>query len=827
MNKRQTIDLLIIHLCGALLHFTAPFAAAQIAGQKRPKQSYGLPAGPIAGVGEIVFACRQLNYDPHWYANFGYYADSAERKAYRAMGRLCKLNLTTGEVTVLLDDPEGTVRDPQVHYDGDRIIFSYRKAGSENFHLYEINAGGTGLRQLTDGLYDDIEPTYLADGGIMFCSSRCKRWVGCWLTHVAVLYRCDADGNNIRPISSNNEHDNTPWPLPDGRVLYQRWEYVDRSQVHYHHLWTTNPDGTGQMVYYGNLHPGTVMIDAKPIPGTDKVAVVFSPGHGQREHEGQITMVTPEAGPDQQASARPISKGMNYRDPYPLSEDCFLVAQSAKLLVMDGRGQAREIYHLPPELVQAGVQCHEPRPLQPRLRERVIPPRTDLTQATGRLVLSDIYYGRRMEGIKRGEIKKLLVLEPLPAPIHYSGGMEPISLGGTFILERVLGTVPVEPDGSAHMEVPALRSLFFVALDENNNSIKRMQSFLTVMPGEVTSCVGCHEERTSAAVDINANAVAALKRPPSRIAPIAGIPEVFDFPQDIQPILDKYCLRCHDYEPTEAGGPRSGGAVLSGDHGPMYSHSFYTLTVHRQFADGRNQPRSNLAPRSIGTSVSPLLDKLTGGHHDVKATPGELDMVRYWIEAGAPYPGTYAALGSGMIGGYQENRQDTSDRQWPSTIAAAEVIRRRCANCHKGPMTLPQALSEGRLRHIVFNLTRPDKSLILLAPLSSEAGGYGLCSRKGMDGKTGEPATVFTDTNDPDYRTLLALCKEGKSHLEKITRFDMPEFRPQPSYVREMKRYGILPKDLAPDAEIDVYAADRAYWRSFWYEPGVAVGAAR
>jgi len=106
-----------------------------------------------------LFACRQLNYDPHWYANFGYYADSAERKAYRAMGRLCKLNIRTGQLTVLLDDPEGAVRDPQVHYDGKKIIFSYRKGGSQNYHLYEINADGTGLKQLTDGPYNDIEPT--------------------------------------------------------------------------------------------------------------------------------------------------------------------------------------------------------------------------------------------------------------------------------------------------------------------------------------------------------------------------------------------------------------------------------------------------------------------------------------------------------------------------------------------------------------------------------------------------------------------------------------------------------------------------------------------
>jgi len=816
-------------MCAVLVGVLASAAPAQAnkALTDKRNQLEEFLAGPMANVDEIVFACRQLNYDPHWYANFGYYADSADRKAYRAMGRLCKLNVRTGEVTVLLDDPEGTVRDPQVHYDGRKIIFSYRKAGSENFHLYRIDADGGGLEQLTDGPYDDIEPTYLPDDTIVFCSNRCKRWVNCWLTQVAILYRCDADGKNIRPISSNSEHENTPWPLPDGRVLYQRWEYVDRSQVHYHHLWTINPDGTGQMIYYGNFHPGTVMIDAKPIPGTEKVVAVFSPGHGRKEHDGEITIVTPKAGPDEPGSARPVNKQKNYRDPYPLSEDCFLVVQGTRLLLMNGNGQTSEIYNLPAELARAGVQCHEPRPLVSRPRERLIPPRVDLEETTGRLVLSNIYEGRNMEGVKPGEIKKLLVLETLPMPIHYTGGMQPVSLGGTFTLERILGTIPVKPDGSAYMELPALRSLFFVALDGNNNSVKRMQSFLTVMPGETTSCVGCHEQRTRTPMNVDRSALQALKYPPKKITPLAGIPDVFDFPRDIQPILDRHCLSCHGYEATEHGGPWAGRVILSGDRGPVFSHSYFTLTVLRQFVDGRNEAKSNLAPRSIGSSASPLMSKLDGGHYGVKAASRELDMVRYWIESGASYPGTYAALGSGMIGGSYENCLDTSDRQWPSTIAAAEAVQRRCTPCHNKStprsMPMPRALSEGPLRNIVFNLTRPDNSLVLLAPLSKQAGGYGLCKTAARNGQSAERAGVFADTHDSDYQTILALCMAGKKHLDRIKRFDMPDFRPIPTYVREMKRYGIIPENLAADAGIDAYATDRAYWRSLWYRPDAGI----
>jgi hypothetical protein len=184
-----------------------------------------------------------------------------------------------------------------------------------------------------------------------------------------------------------------------------------------------------------------------------------------------------------------------------------------------------------------------------------------------------------------------------------------------------------------------------------------------------------------------------------------------------------------------------------------------------------------------------------------------------------------------MIGGYHENNQDTSDLQWPATTSAGAAIKRRCASCHNRFMPLPLALSDNRrappragrpgysARHIVFNLSRPEKSLMLLAPLSKDAGGYALCKPIGEFGDASSSFAVFADTEDPDYRAILTLCANGKSHLERVTRFDMPGFRPQPSYVREMKRFGILPMELPSDAQINVYETDQAYWRSLWWQP--------
>ena len=736
------------------------------------------------GVGDIIFATRKLDPDGHWYANFGYWSDNPKRTLYHDGGKLRRLSLASGTVTTLVDEPTGGVRDPQVHYDGKRILFSCRKGGQPFYHLYEINADGTGLRQLTDGDYDDIEPCYLPDGDIIFCSSRCNRMVNCWFVRVAVIYRCDGDGRNIRQLSANLEQDNTPWVLPYGKVLYQRWEYIDRSRVNYHHLWTMNPDGTAQTVYYGNQAPGGVFLDAKPIPGTDKVVMIHSPGHGQKEHAGYVTVVDPRNGPDDPAAAQRLSPGKHFRDPFPLSEDLFILAEETRMVLMDGAGQTNAVYDLPEQDRTAGFWLHEPRPLLAHARERIIAPSVDPQKPTGRVVVTNVYEGRNMAGVKPGEIKKLLVLEAMPKPVNFSGGMEPLTLGGSFTLERIVGTVPVEADGSAYMELPALRSLFFVALDKDDLAVKRMQSFMTVEPGETTSCIGCHEKRTqSRSPSTN---LAATRRAPSRPEPVAGVPDVFDFPRDIQPILDRHCVACHDCDRTAKGGPCAGGVILNGDRGPMYSMSYATLTLRRQFSDGRDLAKSNYAPRTLGSSASPLLKKLDGSHYGVTVSAHEKAMIRLWIETAAPYPGTYAALGSGMVG-----------------VGNAAVWDRRCAGCHQG-----ERKKHNVLLHHACNLSRPEKSLALLAPLAKEAGGYGLCK-----------PDVFAANTDEDYVALLGAIRQAAAKLNEIKRFDMPGFRPNEHYIREMKFYGVLPKDLGDADPVDVYQIDRAYWRSLGWQP--------
>ena len=826
----------VLLLAGLALLGLAQSRVVADAPPQEPDLLTGFRGGPMAGVEEIVFAVRALGEDPHWYANFGSTLDHSNWRTYGHGGRLCRLHLKTGKLAVLLDDPRGGVRDPVVHYEGRKILFSYRPGDAEHYWLYEINVDGSGLRRLTDGPFDDIEPIYLPDGDILFVSTRCNRCVNCHTTNVAVLYRCDADGRNIRELSSNNEHDNTPWLLPSGQLLYTRWEYVDRNQLSYHHLWIANPDGARQTVFYGNQRQGTTMIDAKPIPGSRKIVASFSPGHGRREHDGVITVVDPRHGPDELTAARPITREAVYRDPWAFSEEAFLAASGTRLALIDGQGASQTIYRLAPADVAAGLQCHEPRPLAPRQREPLLASEVAWKEATGRLLLADVYRGRNMSGVRRGEIKKLLVLETLPKPMNYTGGMEPLSYGGTFTLERILGTIPVEADGSAYAELPALRSLFFVALDAEEMSVKRMQSFLTVMPGETTTCLGCHEQRTLAPPHQPARTLAE-RRPPSRIEPFGDAPDVFDFPRDVQPILDRHCLPCHECDRAD------GGVVLSGDHGPLFSISYYTLIARDLVADGRNGP-GNRAPRSIGSSASRLMKLVDGSHYDARLSDHQRRMLRLWIDSGAAYPGTYAALGTGMIGGFEivdrSIRLDRSDLEWPSMPASIEALTRRCTGCHDERRPLPLSPSHlvgpgqwGKAfsgagpwvdltrddvrrrwsRDLFYNLTRPDKSMLLLAPLAKTCGGLERCGR-----------AIFADTQDPDYKAVFRALEEAHRKLVEIKRFDMPGFRPRAEYVREMKRFGALPADSPPNCLIDVYATEGAYWRTLWHQASPELG---
>lgn len=780
-------------------------------GVRKPPMLERMLAGPMSHVEYIIFAIRIPGRD-HWYANFGHYAaphpdvnDLAWKEedgllwAYGEGTALIRQNIRTGELEVLLYDERGGIRNAQVHYDGKKILMSYRPGGTHYHHLYEIDIDGTNLRQLTDGNFDDIEPTYTPDGTIIFCSTRSKRFVACWHTPVATLFRMDADGQNIRMLSSSLEHDNTPWMLPDGRVLYTRWEYVDRSQLDYHHLWTMNPDGTQQVIYFGNKHPGGLMIGAKPIPGTDKVVATYAPGHGGIDHFGRLVMISPKKGPDDLGSMRFIGTGW-FKSPYPFSEDAFLACNNDTIWIIDGNGHFEPLFHLPQELQDLDFAVREPRPVVPRPREAIIADRTDLTRSTGYIILQDTHLGRALHGLEPGTIRNLLVLRQLPKPVNFSGGMEPLTIDGSFTLSEILGTIPVAEDGSAFAELPALQSLFFVALDKNDIAVKRMHSFLTLQPGEVLSCIGCHEERIETpSSGIRASSLQATRHAPARPLPIPGVPSIIDFPRDVQPIFDRHCISCH------SPGVYAGRLDLTGDKTAMHSMSYMRLTLHGQWVvDNRNRPMSNFRPYEMGSGASTLLHYLEPEHHGVDLTQEEKNVIRLWIDTSATYPGTYASLRSGFY--------------WP--VINTVPLLQRCGECHASEDT-----RAGRVQPwmgwnfpghhwewggTAVNLSNPELSFLLRAPLAKEAGGLGLCSR-----------IVFESTDDPVYQETLRAIQRTHRQLMEGKRFGMPGFRPNNDYIREMQRYGFVRKDLGPYELFDYRQAEREYFDSFFFDPSI------
>jgi len=770
----------------------------------------------------IIFVQRGRYEDNHWYANIGYFCDDENLPAYAIGAQLCRLDLESGKVTVLLETAEGCIRDPQIHYDGRKMVFAWRKAGTAHYDLYEMNINGRGLRQLTTGPYDDYEPSYLPDGGLIFVSTRCRRWVNCYKTQVGTLHRCDEDGQNVRMLSCNVEHDNTPAVLSDGRILYMRWEYVDRSQVEFHHLWTMSPDGSSQKIYYGNERPKGLYIGARPVPGSDRVLGIDSPGHGRNEHYGFLTFWTDQYGPDDPQGMKRLlfaGRSVPMADPWPFSEECILAVDGriSRLILVersdDGEDyDIRTLYEIDRNKSDWIVQ--EPRPVMARQREKCIADLTDRTKSVGHHLLVDVYNSQNMPDVERGEIKKLLILETLPKPVNFSGGPDLTSWLGTFTLERILGTVPVEEDGSAFFELPADRPVFYVALDKDNLSVKRMQSFTSVAPGEMTSCLGCHEDRKEAPDSrVDMKKLLATRRAPSQIEPIPGIPDVPDFVRDVQPVLNQHCVTCHNVQ------DRKGNLSLEGDMGPIFSLSYYSLLMRKQIADGRNG-YGNRAPRTIGSSASPLLRKMEGEHHEVTVSPEEWMTVWAWIEAAAPFCGTYGGL---------RNVADQNVQIREFQKKGMPVIGRRCRSCHIKEGTAPPlpSIYDSKERRkqvgpgpaherIVFenepmatcswtgllNASRPEKSGILLAPLSKEVGGWGMCGE------------VFTSTEDPDYKQLLAALQNFQQEWQKAPRFGTPDFHANRQYVREMIRFGVL-SEGTDSATVDPYVTDRKYWDLF------------
>ncbi|MBN1442508.1 MAG: hypothetical protein JXA90_07355, partial [Planctomycetes bacterium] len=590
--------------------------------------------------------------------------------------------------------PLGSVQHPEVSFDGRRALFAFcpaPPAGASDwrtdqrcYHLHEIDLETGEVRRLTSGAFDDFSPRYLPGGRILLLSTRrggfhrCGRGP-CPVYTLAIL---EPGGGEPRVISFHETHEWDPALLNDGRIVYTRWDYVDRHAVHYQQLWTVHPDGSQPVVFFGNntLNPVGIW-EARPVPGSHLVMATAAAHHAMtagsiilvdtaRGVDGLdgIARLTPDAlFPESEAPVQhwhapvgvpvpppvpPEQKrwpGHCYRSPFPLSEDLFLAAYSFEPLIGEPRANPAAMFGIylvdrfgNKELLYRDFNISSlwPAPLRPRPRPPILPSSATVSgPREGTFFLQDVAVS--WPALPRGDadrIRRLRILQVLPKSTPHAN--EPrVGLANASPGKQVLGTVPVEADGSAFFRAPAGLPIAFQALDDLGRAVQSMRSVTYLQPGESASCVGCHEHRTSAPSP--RGRPLALSRPPSEIEPGPEGSRPFSYPLLVQPVLDARCVSCHG-----ASDP-AGGVVLTGDPQGEFTASYNALAplVPRSEWKGGDFLRSNSEPISrpgfFGAKASRLMDALLDGHEGVRLSRDDIARLVTWMDATALFYGTF------------------------------------------------------------------------------------------------------------------------------------------------------------------------------------------
>jgi hypothetical protein len=702
-----------------------------------------------------------------------------------------------GKVTAVADSlGSGIYRDLCLHWNADRLLFSFgngsdrvrhttgnaleKPDGKGDYDLYEVAVDGTRLRQLTSGPKNDCEPAYLPGGQICFTSDRSEHYVMCGSDiHVANLFVMNGDGSGIRQLSHNVFNEFNPAVLPDGRVLYTRWEYNERSVTSLHKLFTIRPDGSHPTPFYGNatIRPNVTQY-ARPVPSSHKVTALFTAHHGQTH--GPIGLIDPFRGLDGAAPITRLTPGVPvsgekvddsdhgwFSDPVPLSETTYLCSftptvlpwleKSWALYVGDWHGNLALVYRDP------HISCAEPVPVvRRRAPDRVAPVAAETGEAT--LLVLDLTRG--LPGVSRDEVRALRILEDMPRKGVCEGGVIVTAGTSIYTAKRILGTVPVEPDGSVYFTVPADRNLYFQVVDARQREVQRMRSVVCLKPGESRTCVGCHESPRTAPPNL---LVQAVRRRPSRPTPPPWGTRPVSFLRDVQPVLNDKCASCHTH------GRATNRVILTDDLTDQFTVGYEELLPYLSVANAMrwDHPDDVYArpPYTYGSKASRLTKLLEAGHHGVSLTEDERLRLVNWIDANAVYYDRYESA-------YQYRRifGDAVRK------TAGDIYRRRCASCHGAE----QLKNDGRGGTWWLSLNRHDvtRSRALQAPLARAAGGWGRC-----DGP------VFASTDDPDYQALRQALTGVRDALAQRPREDLLSLRPG-----EGERRHVVPPVPIPSA---------------------------
>jgi len=692
------------------------------------------------------------------------------------------------EPLTLVESPTGQILDFDLSYDGRVVLFSWRQTEDAGYHLWTVNVDGSGLKQLTDGVWHDYNACWLPDGDIAFLTTRAPQFAYCWHAPVGILHRMSPDGSNPRKLSANYLNDFTPAVLDDGRIIYSRWEYVDRPAIPIQSMWTLNPDGTGLSVYFGNraLSPGTFM-EARSIPGTSKVVCTMTGHNGPTR--GAIGVIDRARGVNAQAAIENITPDVpvpnvdqgngntdgskQYSCPCPLDRERFLVSIRGPLLVRTFSGECQSLVLDSPD---DGMQYLNARPIRSRPRPPVISP-GPLAKADpwATVFLQDVYNGLG-PFVERGEVTHVRVVREMQKTVRIDPSLRAfgfqfpvISCGATYAGKTVLGDVPVNPDGSVAFRVPAEIPLYFMALDSQGRAVQRMRSFTHFMPGEVQGCIGCHDHRRRASPP---DPRFVFSSPPVELMPPEWGVGGFDYSRIVQPVLDEHCIECHN--PID----HDRGIDLTGDKTDFFNVSYDVLARENQGRrgspyvnwiptyNGHEQNILEVQPRTWGSYQSVLAQVVATGHPDENGQPRvDLDddsrrRIFAWIDLNVPYYGSSETAYPDATGCRQILPVDLEK-------VLSEVAAGRCVECH----------AEGKFpRRAWLRITRPELNGFLLAPLSKAAGGTEKCGR-----------AVFETTDDPDYQSILAAFDPIQRMLERTPRMDMPGGHPAADVCRDCR----------------------------------------
>jgi formylglycine-generating enzyme required for sulfatase activity len=626
----------------------------------RALASAALLANPVIDFDRLAFvkrSARNLGLPANWNGN-----SSIPREGYDNEIVVLSPVRPGGTLTTLFKPPMSAfVGDLDLAFDGSRMLFSMPGGDNGRWHIWEIATKGkpkaSRITRFSDPDVDAYDGAYLPDGGIVFMSSATYQGVPCvgGSDFVANLYRMEGDGSKVRRLCYDQEMNWSPMVMNDGRVLYTRWEYTDAAHYFSRLLFSMNPDGTGQQSVYGsNSYWPNSIFYARQVPGAPSKIIGVVSGHHGEKRMGELVLFDLAKGraeadgvvqriPGRGKKVEPVIKDAlvanvypRFLHPHPLNEKYFLVSCQPNAKAPWGIYLADVFDNLVPICEMPEFAMLEPTPLKATTPPPVIPERVNPDETEATVLLSDVYSGPGLAGIPRGSVKRLRVFSYHFTP-RKMGGHDAMGIQSGWEVKRILGTVPVESDGSACFKIPANTPVALQPLDADGRALQLMRSWFTAQRGEVLSCTGCHESQNSAPPTRGS---LAAKRAPSTLTPWYGPARPFAFPTEVQPVLDRNCVSCHDGK-EGPDHPSTLNFAVTGIP-DQYSRDPAYLNLHRFVR--RPGPESDFhlfKPMEYHARTSELVQLLEKGHHGVTLSAEDWDRLNTWIDLNAPWRGSW------------------------------------------------------------------------------------------------------------------------------------------------------------------------------------------